>query len=73
VGWYSNRGRGERALDAALGAAAQRAVVRVGVLAVANVMTCTLSVDHRVVDGKLGAEFLNAFKTLIESPMAMLV
>jgi pyruvate dehydrogenase E2 component (dihydrolipoamide acetyltransferase) len=36
-------------------------------------MTATLSCDHRVVDGALGAELLAAFKTLIESPVRMLV
>jgi len=57
----------------AVGAGEQRAVVRDGTLAVATVMTCTLSVDHRVVDGAVGAEFLAAFKGLIEQPVAMLV
>jgi len=33
----------------------------------------TLSVDHRVVDGAIGAELLAAFKTLIEDPMTMLL
>ncbi|EME69769.1 pyruvate/2-oxoglutarate dehydrogenase complex protein, partial [Paramagnetospirillum caucaseum] len=42
-------------------------------LGIATVMTCTLSVDHRVVDGAVGAEFLAAFKTLIEDPFAMLL
>ena len=36
-------------------------------------MTVTLSCDHRVVDGALGAELLTAFKVLIESPVRMLV
>ena len=39
----------------------------------ATVMSCTLSVDHRVVDGAIGAEFLAAFKKLIEYPPAMLL
>ncbi|WP_374313091.1 pyruvate dehydrogenase complex dihydrolipoamide acetyltransferase [Dongia sp.] len=56
-----------------VGAGEERAVVRKGQLAVANVMTCTLSVDHRVVDGATGAEFLAAFKRLIEQPLGMLV
>ncbi|MEE8188487.1 MAG: pyruvate dehydrogenase complex dihydrolipoamide acetyltransferase, partial [Kiloniellales bacterium] len=50
----------------AVGAGQQRPVVRHGALAVATVMSCTLSVDHRVVDGALGAEFLAAFKHYIE-------
>jgi len=57
----------------AVGASEQRAVVRDGALAVAAMMTCTLSVDHRAVDGALGAEFLAAFKKLIESPIALFV
>ena len=55
----------------AVGASEQRPVVRGGALAVATMMTCTLSVDHRAVDGALGAEFLAAFKKLIESPIAL--
>ena len=57
----------------AVGASEQRPVVRDGALAVATMMTCTLSVDHRAVDGALGAEFLAAFKKLIESPVALFV
>ncbi len=57
----------------AVAAGEQRAVVRDGALAIATVMTCTLSVDHRVVDGAVGAQFLAAFKTLLEEPMLMLL
>jgi pyruvate dehydrogenase E2 component (dihydrolipoamide acetyltransferase) len=57
----------------AVGAGEQRAVVKNGQLAVATVMSCTLSVDHRVVDGAIGAEFMAAFKKLIENPLSMLV
>jgi pyruvate dehydrogenase E2 component (dihydrolipoamide acetyltransferase) len=57
----------------AVGAGEERAVVRKGQLAAATMMTCTLSVDHRVVDGATGAEFLAAFKRLIEQPLGMLV
>ncbi|MCP4328838.1 MAG: pyruvate dehydrogenase complex dihydrolipoamide acetyltransferase [Alphaproteobacteria bacterium] len=57
----------------AVGAGEQRPVVKDGALAVATVMTCTLSVDHRVVDGALGAQFLAAFKQLIEDPVRMLL
>ncbi len=56
-----------------VGAGEQRAVVKNGQLAVATVMSCTLSVDHRVVDGAIGAEFMAAFKKLIENPLSMLV
>ena len=43
-----------------------------GELAVASVMSVTLSVDHRVIDGALGAEFLSAVKTNLENPIGML-
>ncbi|MDR3450664.1 MAG: 2-oxo acid dehydrogenase subunit E2, partial [Alphaproteobacteria bacterium] len=57
----------------AVGAGEQRAVVKNGALAVATVMTVTLSVDHRAVDGSVGAEFLAAFKPLIEKPHSLVV
>jgi pyruvate dehydrogenase E2 component (dihydrolipoamide acetyltransferase) len=57
----------------AVGAGEQRAVVKNGQLAVATVMTCTLSVDHRSVDGSVGAEFLAAFKPIIEKPYSLVV
>jgi pyruvate dehydrogenase E2 component (dihydrolipoamide acetyltransferase) len=57
----------------AVGAGEQRAVVKQGALAIATVMSCTLSVDHRVVDGALGAEWLKVFKALIEDPPAVLL
>jgi pyruvate dehydrogenase E2 component (dihydrolipoamide acetyltransferase) len=57
----------------AVGAGEQRPVVKNGALAIATVMSCTLSVDHRVVDGAVGAEFLSAFKKIVEDPLAMLL
>jgi len=57
----------------AVGAGEQRPVVRDGALAIATMMSCTLSVDHRVVDGAVGAELLAAFKGLIEDPLTMLL
>ena len=57
----------------AVGAGEQRPVVKNGEIKVATVMTCTLSCDHRVVDGALGAELLQAFKGLVEFPAAMLL
>ena len=57
----------------AVGTAEQRPVVKDGALAIASMMSCTLSVDHRVVDGALGATFLQAFKGLIEDPLTMLL
>jgi pyruvate dehydrogenase E2 component (dihydrolipoamide acetyltransferase) len=55
----------------AVGAGEERAVVRKGSVAVATVMTATLSTDHRAVDGALGAELMAAFKSLIENPVMM--
>ncbi|CAN7179640.1 pyruvate dehydrogenase complex dihydrolipoamide acetyltransferase [Brevundimonas sp. LjRoot202] len=55
-----------------VGAGEQRPVVKDGQLAVATVMTVTLTCDHRVVDGATGARFLQAFKPLIEDPVTML-
>jgi pyruvate dehydrogenase E2 component (dihydrolipoamide acetyltransferase) len=57
----------------AVGNGEQRAVVEDGALKVATVMTVTLSVDHRAVDGALGAEYLAAFRTLIEDPYSLLI
>ena len=57
----------------AVGAGEQRVVVKNGQPAVVQAMSATLSCDHRVVDGALGAELLAAFKQLIENPMGMLV
>ncbi len=57
----------------AVGAGEKRPVVQDGALAVATLMTCTLSVDHRAVDGAVGAEFLAAFKKLVEDPLTMLL
>ncbi|MFK8251218.1 pyruvate dehydrogenase complex dihydrolipoamide acetyltransferase [Ancylobacter terrae] len=57
----------------AVGTSEPRAVVKKGELAVATIMSVTLSCDHRVLDGALGAQLLTAFKALIEKPMAMLV
>jgi pyruvate dehydrogenase E2 component (dihydrolipoamide acetyltransferase) len=47
-------------------------VLKDGTIGVANVMSMTLSVDHRVIDGALGAEFLKAMVEYLENPMAML-
>ncbi len=57
----------------AVGAGEQRPIVKNGALAVASMMKCTLSVDHRVVDGAVGAEFMAAFKRLLEDPLTMLL
>ena len=57
----------------AVGAGEKRVVVKGDAPAVVTAMTVTLSTDHRAVDGALGAEFLAAFRQLIENPMGMLV
>ena len=55
-----------------VGAGEPRPVVRDGQLAIATVMTVTLTCDHRVVDGAIGAKFLQVFKAMIENPVTML-
>lgn len=57
----------------AVGAGEERVVVKKGEMKVAQVMDVTLSVDHRVVDGAVGAEFLAAFKHFIEAPSLLLL
>ena len=58
----------------AVGAARRQAVeVEGGGVAFASVMAVTLSCDHRVVDGALGAQLLAAFKGFVEKPVTMLV
>jgi pyruvate dehydrogenase E2 component (dihydrolipoamide acetyltransferase) len=57
----------------AVGAGEKRPIVRDGELAVATVMSCTVSCDHRAIDGAVGAQFLGAFKKLVEDPLTMLL
>jgi pyruvate dehydrogenase E2 component (dihydrolipoamide acetyltransferase) len=57
----------------AVAAGQKRPVVKNDALAIATVMTCTLSVDHRVVDGALGAQWLRAFKRVVEDPLSLLL
>jgi len=57
----------------AVGATEQQAVVVDGALAVASVMTVTLSVDHRAIDGAVGAQWLALFKQYIENPLSILI
>ncbi|CAM3712672.1 2-oxo acid dehydrogenase subunit E2 [Occultella aeris] len=57
----------------AVGAAEQRPVVTDGALAIATVMTCTLSADHRIADGVVAAQWLAAFTRVVEEPVSMLV
>jgi pyruvate dehydrogenase E2 component (dihydrolipoamide acetyltransferase) len=57
----------------AVGRAEKRPVIKNDAVKIATVMSVTLSVDHRVIDGALGAELLAAFKAFIEDPVTMLV
>ena len=57
----------------AVAAGEQRPVVKDGQLAIATVMTVTLSVDHRVIDGALAAEFVAAFKQVVEDPLSLML
>jgi pyruvate dehydrogenase E2 component (dihydrolipoamide acetyltransferase) len=57
----------------AVGAGQKRPVVKNGELAVATVMTCQLSVDHRVIDGALAAEWLQEFKAIVEEPLSLML
>ncbi|MBY0500919.1 MAG: pyruvate dehydrogenase complex dihydrolipoamide acetyltransferase [Alphaproteobacteria bacterium] len=57
----------------AIGAGEERPIVKEGSIIIATMMTCTLSVDHRVVDGAVGAKYLKAFKELIENPVRMIL
>src|SRR5882672_6329738 len=57
----------------AVGAGEERAVVKNGKIEAAQIMSVTMSCDHRAVDGALGAQLIGAFKTLIENPVMMVV
>jgi pyruvate dehydrogenase E2 component (dihydrolipoamide acetyltransferase) len=57
----------------AVGVGEQRPVVKDGALAVATVMTMTLSVDHRVVDGAVAADMMRHIKAILEDPLALLL
>jgi pyruvate dehydrogenase E2 component (dihydrolipoamide acetyltransferase) len=57
----------------AVGAGERRAVVKGDAIVAATVMSVTLSVDHRVIDGALGAQFLQTLKGLIEEPLSLLL
>jgi pyruvate dehydrogenase E2 component (dihydrolipoamide acetyltransferase) len=57
----------------AVAAGTKRPVVKNDALAIATVMTCTLSVDHRCVDGALGARWLREFKSIVEEPLSLML
>ena len=56
-----------------MGAGEKRPVVKSDEIKIATVMSVSLSTDHRVVDGALGAQFLQEFKKLVEDPLALLL
>ena len=57
----------------AVGAGEKRPVVKHDALAIATVMTCTLTVDHRVADGAVGAEWMAEFKRIVEDPLTLML
>jgi pyruvate dehydrogenase E2 component (dihydrolipoamide acetyltransferase) len=62
-----------QAMILAVGKGEERAVVRKGQVVVRNVMSCTLAVDHRVVDGAMGVLWLQTLRVYVEQPASMLV
>ena len=61
-----------QAMILAVGVGEERVVVRNGQMVVRNMMNCTLAVDHRVVDGAMGAQWLQSLRAYVEQPAAML-
>lgn len=55
----------------AVGATEQKPIVKNGNIVIADIMCATLSADHRILDGAVGAKFLKAFKEYIENPISM--
>jgi pyruvate dehydrogenase E2 component (dihydrolipoamide acetyltransferase) len=62
-----------QAMILAVGAGEERAVARKGQVVVRSMMSCTLAVDHRVVDGAMGAQFMQTLRAYVEQPASMLV
>ena len=62
-----------QAMILAVGVGEERVVARKGEMVIRHMMSCTLAVDHRVVDGAMGAQFLQTLRAYIEQPAAMLV
>ncbi|MDP3533172.1 MAG: pyruvate dehydrogenase complex dihydrolipoamide acetyltransferase [Alphaproteobacteria bacterium] len=56
----------------AVGAGIEMPVVKNGAIVIRSMMSCTLSVDHRVIDGSMGAQFLSVFENLVENPLSLL-
>jgi pyruvate dehydrogenase E2 component (dihydrolipoamide acetyltransferase) len=61
-----------QAMILAVGVGEERVVARKGEMVIRNMMSCTLAVDHRVVDGAMGAQFMQTLRAYIERPAAML-
>ena len=57
----------------AIGAGVQKPVIKNGAVVPATVMTVTMSVDHRCIDGAVGAEYLQVFKELLENPVGVIL
>ncbi|MDX1581508.1 MAG: 2-oxo acid dehydrogenase subunit E2, partial [Alphaproteobacteria bacterium] len=57
----------------AVGKGEERIIAKNGQPTVANVMTVTMSIDHRSIDGALGAQFLEVFKDMLEEPMVLTI
>jgi pyruvate dehydrogenase E2 component (dihydrolipoamide acetyltransferase) len=57
----------------AVAAGRKRPVVKNDAIVIATVMTCTMAVDHRVVDGALGARWLREFRRIVEDPLSLLL
>ena len=57
----------------AVGAGEPRAVVKDGAIVAATVMSCTLSVDHRVIDGAVAAEWMGVFKAIVQDPLSLML
>ncbi|MBN9489292.1 MAG: pyruvate dehydrogenase complex dihydrolipoamide acetyltransferase [Alphaproteobacteria bacterium] len=62
-----------QAMILAVGVGEERVVARKGQMVIRNMMSCTLAVDHRVVDGAMGAQFLQTLRAYVEQPASMLV
>ena len=70
---YTTDGAAQSCILAIGGTVKEPVVAKDGSLEAASLMRVTLSADHRVVDGALGAEWMQAFKGYIENPLSMLV
>ncbi len=62
-----------QAMILAVGAGEERVVARKGQMVIRTMMNCTLAVDHRVVDGALGAQYLQTLRSYVEQPASMLI